>query len=97
MLPQVTYESILGAIVDLHNPVTFSSAQRAANALIARIHPVICGRCDESGHVPGIRKPRKCKRCGAAKYGYRFSQAIYWTGWAPQTKALYLRVGAREC
>ncbi len=97
MLPRITYASIVGAIVSLNNPLSFSQAQADANRLIKRVHAVVCGRCDETGHVPGIRKPRKCRRCAGAKFGYRFGQAIYWTGWAPQTKAQYLRVGEIEC
>lgn len=90
MLQQVTHASITAAIAALAGPLVMGSDQGAANRLIARLHPIMCDRCGEDGRLPGVRKRRKCARCGSAKYGYKFGTARYWTGWAAPTKAVWV-------
>lgn len=94
MLQQVTHASIVAAINALDNPIAFGTDQAAANRLISRLHPTVCDRCESDGRIPGKRKRCKCSRCHAMKYGYMFNGAVYWTGWASTTKAIYARLAA---
>lgn len=74
------YDAVIAAVHILEQPTMFSGEQAEANRLLARLTPIDCDRCDPTGHIQGKRKPNKCKRCHGVKRGYKFAEAIYWSG-----------------